>query len=503
MKFFNIITNDYSSESNFRIEHFGNKSVSIFKKSTNSDAFAKHVAHLKTCQGDLRPFYVMNMGLINELVDVWTTTLPRVQPFYAVNSNNNNILLKLLASSPIMGFYANSKQTVDDILEVVDPSRIIYGNPLLTANSINIAAKHNIPTMTFSSERDLNKIQRQYPEAQLLLEVNVLGEVSSSDPNAFLGADLDEIPSILTAVYRSNMKLVGFSFNLGFDRQTPSAYFQSLKYICQLFEMSEDFGINTVNMISIGSGFSSVNIHNFKQIGDGINAALETYFPTSKFPHIHITARPGKFFSSSAFSLITNVISKKVVDASLITNDGYHASHPAFVYQTNEGYYGSFGCRTTSSISPQCTPLFGNNNEEEKEFYGTILGPTECRLDIVQELCRFRQMDIGDWLLWNEMGAYTFNNNNDDSFDIDDQEKQQSRDPSIFYFSNEEEWECLFIREQKELLQIKCECGFFESDSNTTSLMGSIENINSITTHDEDMMEDLKELFDPMGSVFA
>jgi diaminopimelate decarboxylase len=39
--------------------------------------------------------------------------------------------------------------------------------------------------------------------------------------------------------------------------------------------------------------------------------------------NIRVMATPGRFFAGSVYSLITNVIEKRPVDASFVTNNGF------------------------------------------------------------------------------------------------------------------------------------------------------------------------------------
>ncbi len=43
-------------------------------------------------------FYVADVGRVLELYDFWKSTFPSIQPFYAVKSNSDPVLLSALAS---------------------------------------------------------------------------------------------------------------------------------------------------------------------------------------------------------------------------------------------------------------------------------------------------------------------------------------------------------------------------------------------------------------------
>lgn len=61
----------------------------------------------------------MDIGRINELLDIWCDYLPRVQPFYAVSCNDDPILLKVLSDNPMVGFQCTTKQNVEKVIFLV------------------------------------------------------------------------------------------------------------------------------------------------------------------------------------------------------------------------------------------------------------------------------------------------------------------------------------------------------------------------------------------------
>ncbi|CEF67513.1 Ornithine/DAP/Arg decarboxylase family and Ornithine decarboxylase family and Alanine racemase/group IV decarboxylase, C-terminal domain and Orn/DAP/Arg decarboxylase 2, C-terminal domain and Orn/DAP/Arg decarboxylase 2, N-terminal domain-containing protein [Strongyloides ratti] len=493
-------------KNNNRLEIIDKKPISVFNDRRTSESFARDIANIKNVSGDSRPFYVMDLGRIQDLINFWATNLPRVRPFYAVNCNYDTVLMNILISSPFMGFFANSREMVEKIYEFTnDSSRVFYGNPLLTGNNLNIAVKRNIPYITCYSLNDLKKISLQCPEVKIVLEVNIQNDMPSEDPSAHMGATIEEIPSILAAIYKLNLHLVGFSFSVGQDRQHPMAYRDAFSVIRGLFEMAEDFGLGKMSFINIGSGFSASNIleiRQFKNIADEINASIDDFFPSIEYPDLYFSAKPGKFFAASAFSLLTNIISKDIVDVDAIVHEQFSTSRSAFIYKVNEGCYGSFSCKMNNTIIPKCSPLFDeNNSEDEQHFYGSIIGSSDCQSDVIQEICHFRKMNVGEWLIWENMGAYSLSNY-EEPFDLNSSETIQ---PPVFYYVSSDDWQNI-ISSNKIKNQNSIESLYYESFSNE-SVVGSIDDVHSITSsedyEDDDKMEELQELFNIFESVYS
>lgn len=57
----------------------------------------------------------MDVGRIDELMQYWCISLPRVQPFYALQCNSDPVLLHLLAHYPNFGFFCASGDDVEKV----------------------------------------------------------------------------------------------------------------------------------------------------------------------------------------------------------------------------------------------------------------------------------------------------------------------------------------------------------------------------------------------------
>lgn len=80
-----------------------------------------------------------------------------------------------------------------------------------------------------------------------------------------------------------------------------------------------------MNVLDIGGGFPGFNNGtgpSFVQFAEAINSALQKYFFSDvEYSNVRIIAEPGRYFAASAFFLVTNIIDKRDVDASILTSD--------------------------------------------------------------------------------------------------------------------------------------------------------------------------------------
>ncbi|KAJ3110161.1 hypothetical protein HDU96_006866 [Phlyctochytrium bullatum] len=96
--------------------------------------------------------------------------------------------------------------------------------------------------------------------------------------------------------------------------------------------------------------------------------------------------------------------------------DGGGDEHPTFMYYINDGMYGSFNCITFDHqvVVPQVLVRgsrfhhgAGNRPDGEVEHACSIWGPTCDSFDCITRECVLPELRVGDWLYFENMGAYT------------------------------------------------------------------------------------------------
>ena len=120
---------------------------------------------------DDEPFYIVDLAKVKEQYDKWVDYLPNIQPYFAVKSNPDNIIINLLAKLGC-NFDCASKSELENALSIVNnPNRIIFANPCKVSSHLRYACKNNISKMTFDCIEELEKIYKIYPTAQIILRI--------------------------------------------------------------------------------------------------------------------------------------------------------------------------------------------------------------------------------------------------------------------------------------------------------------------------------------------
>lgn len=399
-------------------------------------ALAKTVALSKNLECDDRAFFIMNVGKVVEQYEQWRRLMTRIEPYYAVKCNNDPLLLRVLADLGT-GFDCASKGEIDQVLSLGVPAeRIIFANPCKTRNYIRYASNVGVKAMTFDNQEELVKVAALHPDAQMILRIAVSDDTAQCPLNIKFGAEpVNVAPALLQVARELNVNVVGISFHVGSGCRDPTAYAVAIAHCRRLFDLGAQLG-HSMDIIDIGGGFpGSPNKQVlFEKIADVVNASLDNHFASwegnrAGLP-LRVIAEPGRYFASAAYTLIVSVMAKTAVPANRITLNQADADLTAYMYYINDGVYGSFNCVLYDHAFPEGEPLFPNDDNDE-HTWAAVWGPTCDGLDLVMAKCRLPRLQDGDWMRFDNMGAYTV---------AAGSEFNGFPRPQCFYFADRDVW---------------------------------------------------------------
>ena len=345
-------------------------------------------------ENDDDAFYIVDLGKVEEQYIKWVNYLPDIQPFFAVKSNPDNIIINMLAKLGC-NFDCASKSELENALSIVsNPDRIIFANPCKISSHLIFARENNIGKMTFDSIEELDKIYNIYPGAQIILRICVDDTNSKCKFNSKFGCPLCNIPKIFERINSLQMNLVGFSFHVGSGCSDATSYYNAIKDCAMSYKLSKDYGFN-ISIIDIGGGFPGVDKNiKFADICDNINRAIADFFSYETNNNIiKFIAEPGRYFTEATHTLVLNVIAKK-------------KEENVIKYYLSDGIYGSFNCINYDHQTPELIPLISRDNDDIK-YNTTFFGPTCDSLDCIYKDIQYQELNVGDWLYIINYGSYT------------------------------------------------------------------------------------------------
>ncbi|OXB63064.1 hypothetical protein ASZ78_016786 [Callipepla squamata] len=355
---------------------------------------------------DKDAFYVADLGDIVKKHVRWHKALPRVTPFYAVKCNDSEAVVKTLAVLGA-GFDCASKTEIQLVQSIgVPPERIIYANPCKQLSQIKHAAVSGVQMMTFDSEVELMKIARAHPKAKLVLRITTDDSKAVCRLSVKFGATLKTSRLLLERAKELDLAIIGVSFHVGSGCTDPETFVQAISDARCVFDMGAELGFS-MYLLDIGGGFpGSEDVKlKFEEITNVINPALDKYFPLDS--EVTIIAEPGRYYVASAFTLAVNIIAKKIVlKEQTGSDDEDDVNDKTLMYYVNDGVYGSFNCILYDHAHVK--PVLQKRPKPDDSCYScSIWGPTCDGLDRIVERCNMPELQVGDWMLFENMGAYT------------------------------------------------------------------------------------------------
>ncbi|KAL8376241.1 hypothetical protein RB595_007378 [Gaeumannomyces hyphopodioides] len=362
--------------------------------------------------GDEDTFFVADLGHVYRQHLRWKRNLPRVKPFYAVKCNPDPQVLRLLAELG-NGFDCASKTEIKQVLDMgVDPSRIIYAQPCKTNSYVRYVAQEGVRQMTFDNADELHKIAKLYPTAELFLRILTDDSSSLCRLSLKFGASLDSTDGLLRLARQLGLNVVGVSFHVGSGASDPLAFLKAVRDADTVFAQAAAHGFD-MKTLDVGGGFCSDDT--FEAMAGVLRDALEEYFP----PHrgVSLIAEPGRYFVSAAFTIACNVIARRTLEDPANAAAGL-AADPSYMVYVNDGLYGNFSSimfdhqhPVAKVLSASGTFLYNTSDAQAVDGEGieySVWGPTCDGIDRISESVRFQQtIDVGDWLYFEDMGAYT------------------------------------------------------------------------------------------------
>ncbi|KAM5269458.1 antizyme inhibitor 2 isoform 2-T3 [Hipposideros larvatus] len=289
----------------------------------------------------------------------------------------------------------------------VPASKIIYTNPCKQIAQIKYAAKHGVQLLSFDNEMELAKVVKSYPGAKMVLCIATNDSHSLSRLSLKFGASLKSCRHLLQDAKKSHVDVVGVSFHIGSGCPDPQAYAQSIADARLVFEIGAELG-HRMHILDLGGSFPGVEGAKvrFEEIASVINSALDLYFPEGC--GVDILAKLGRYYVTSAFTLAVSVIAKKEVLLDQPGREEETGSTPkTFVYHMDEGVYGIFNSVLFDNTCP--TPVLLKKPSIEQPLYNSSLwGPALDGCDCVAEGLWLPQLHVGDWLVFENMGTYTY-----------------------------------------------------------------------------------------------
>jgi len=223
---------------------------------------------------------------------------------------------------------------------------------------------------------------------------------------------MDSTANLLQLAKELKLNVVGVAFHVGSGASDPAAFLKAVSDARCVFDQAARIGYD-LKTLDVGGGFVS---DTFEAMAGVLSTALDDAFP----PHVRVIGEPGRYYVANAFTIACNVIARRTVEDSDIP------SLKSYMLYLNDGVYGNFSSIMFDHQHPvpqilKCGDrlLLGGQGGSRDAYQMqqrnkghaieySIWGPTCDGIDCISASCTFSEtIDVGDWLMFEEMGAYT------------------------------------------------------------------------------------------------
>jgi ornithine decarboxylase len=368
--------------------------------------FMKHALKQKD-----RSFYHLHLDKLVANINIFKEKFPGITPHYAVKCNPNPQVLSVMALNGC-SFDCASKAEMKLVEKLqsnfsTSPS-IIFANPIKMKTHLKYAERCGITLMTADCTEELTKIDKYCSKADVVMRIAVDDSNSLCKFNKKYGmfpekGNLEKWFDKFDTLKNSN--LVGVSFHVGSGCSSSDAYRTAIEDARTCFDYAKTRGYK-LSVLDIGGGFIQKEPL-ISDVSDVVKKAIKENFNSTK---THIIAEPGRFLTANIADLYVKVVGKK-------------SENGVIKYYVNNSVYGDFNCKMFDyatfefDVIKKNTEKFITKSENGYWMDGnqakmtsknsTIFGSTCDSIDVIVENVPVPEMEIGEYLRFKDMGAYT------------------------------------------------------------------------------------------------
>lgn len=256
-------------------------------------------------KGYAKPFLILDSEIVRIKARRFKQAMPRVAPHFAVKSNPDPRILKVLIEEGV-GFEIASIAELDLLLGLgVSACEIFYSNPMKSRHYVEYAAAKGVEWYVLDSIEELRKIFRIKKDAKMYLRVDTPNIGSDWPLGGKFGAYAQEAEAIIAEAARLGADLAGVTFHVGSQCRNPENWRIGIRRAKELFETMRQAGLNP-RLLNLGGGYPVQHmkpIPSIEIIGDIVNESIAD-LPEDML----VMAEPGRFLVSDAGCFVCRVV---------------------------------------------------------------------------------------------------------------------------------------------------------------------------------------------------
>jgi ornithine decarboxylase len=342
------------------------------------------------------PLFVVDHDELRKNYRLFRKHFPRVQIYYAVKVNSDPAIVKtfyelggsfdVASMQEFHTVYENIKGLPAKARQDFIWDKVIYANPIKPVETLQELDRYK-PLVTYDNHEEVKKIAKHAPHAGLALRLRVPNTGSMVELSSKFGALPGEAVDLITFAHEQGLVVEGLSFHVGSQCTNPQNFIQAIHLSAGIFAEAKSRGFN-LKLLDIGGGFPAAydaTVPKFSALAKKINHELDRLFP----PEIEILAEPGRFLVASAGNAVSKIIGKAIRNEKMS-------------YYVDDGVYHTY----SGVIFDHCTYHLQSFKKGPTQICA-VFGPTCDALDTISLAEQLPELEIGDYLYSENIGAYS------------------------------------------------------------------------------------------------
>ncbi len=337
------------------------------------------------------PLLVLDCDVLRQQYRALAAALPGVQIHYAIKALPELAAISTLADEGAR-FEIASQGEIELLRNAgVSPLKTIHTHPIKRPRDIVAALRYGCTTFVVDNALEIDKLARFRDRVALMLRVSFRSPDARCDLSKKFGCPPEEVNDLLAHAAQQGLIVKGLCFHVGSQSASSSAHVHAIHACNALIRAHNEGHDNKLYVLDIGGGFP-VNY-------DGTTPAIDVFcapirdalatLPAS----VQVLAEPGRFLAAPAMTCIASVIGKAVRGGKTwyFLDDGVYSSFSGQIFD-----------HTTYPITALRQPTADNPARPS-----VLAGPTCDSIDIIAEQIDLPELELGDLIVAQMMGAYT------------------------------------------------------------------------------------------------
>ncbi len=320
------------------------------------------------------------------------TALPNVALYYAVKAHPDSAIIDVIDALG-GGFDVASAGEMDLLMQhKISGRRTIHTHPIKKDKEIRDALRFGATTFVVDNLYELKKLKYYKSRVGVLLRVSFRSSSASVDLSKKFGCAPDEVVDFVKQAEQLGIHVKGLSFHVGSQCQDSDKHVEAINACRDLIKQVNQTSKRSLSVLDIGGGFPAdyelkgIDIQQFcAPIRDALDQLPSDW---------HILAEPGRYLIAPAVYSITTVTGKSIRD-------------DLRWYYLDDGVYGSYSGQIFDHTNYPLQVIKQDPSVQEQTYRSVLAGPTCDSIDVIAEDIQLPELELGDFIIGLQMGAYT------------------------------------------------------------------------------------------------